>query len=113
MRISDWSSDVCASDLVDARELFAERTGALPVMVVARMMQPVAEHAARQPRHHRKIAIRLAAFVPLAIERLPVRITADIRRRLAGYGMRARPAQRVIAEDVSFHRKAEDRKSVG
>src|SRR3546814_6667175 len=98
MRISDWSSDVCSSDL---------RTGALPVMVVARMMQPVTEHAARQPRHHRKIAIRLAAFVPLAIERLPVRIIADIRRRLAGYGMRARPAQRVIAEDVSFHRKAD------
>src|SRR3546814_2478992 len=56
MRISDWSSDVCSSDL---------------------------------------------------IERLPVRIIADIRRRLAGYGMRARPAQRVIAEDVSFHRKAD------
>src|SRR3546814_2056270 len=72
---------------VDARELFAERTGALPVMVVARMMQPVTEHAARQPRHHRKIAIRLAAFVPLAIARLPVRIIADIRRRLAGYGL--------------------------
>src|SRR3546814_3670958 len=53
---------------VDARELFAERTGALPVMVVARMMQPVAEHAARQPRHHRKIAIRLAAFVPRSEE---------------------------------------------
>src|SRR3546814_6562689 len=81
MRISDWSSDVCSSDLVDA-EL---RAAAAPHPDAAAVPAPVlALHAARlgqlpddvDPAPDRDVAAALAAVVRLAAHRLPVVVVA-------------------------------------
>src|SRR3546814_15496910 len=81
MRISDWSSDVCSSDLVDA-EL---RAAAAPHPDAAAVPAPVlALHAARlrqlpdavDPAPDRDVAAALAAVVRLAAPRLPVVLVA-------------------------------------
>src|SRR3546814_19047746 len=81
MRISDWSSDVCSSDLVDA-EL---RAAAAPHPDAAAVPAPVlALHAARlgqlpddvDPAPDRDVAAALAAVVRLAAHRLPVVVAA-------------------------------------
>src|SRR3546814_10370447 len=51
MRISDWSSDVCSSDLIAVR-LFADEQDR-PLRFAARPDREV-EHHARQHRHHNR-----------------------------------------------------------
>src|SRR3546814_8751008 len=53
MRISDWSSDVCSSDLIAA-----DRTGILHRRIVGRGGKNTCARGARFDKHHRSVPAR-------------------------------------------------------
>src|SRR3546814_18569163 len=72
MRISDWSSDVCSSDLVDpahqrdiAGAVIAPLAGALERPQLGKARFPIAQDVLRQPRLARQLPDRAESGVGL------------------------------------------------
>src|SRR3546814_2350627 len=93
MRISDWSSDGCSSDLVEA---FGDRAGALQVLLVAGCReggQRAAMKGALAGDHPHPLRMALGVVVaPRQLQRALHRLGAGIaEERLVGEGVRHQP----------------------
>src|SRR3546814_17949208 len=70
MRISDWSSDVCSSDLIPAHPLVQAKLGAVPELQHVRLDHEAAPM--RRPGHLAAVELLLVACHPL-LERVAIR----------------------------------------
>src|SRR3546814_4147744 len=82
MRISDWSSDVCSSDLLELVGDFGRNAGTLAAVHLG-LLHPVKRlrHAANllRDRHHRRPS---RGMISLVVENHPYRGLADFRHKL-------------------------------
>src|SRR3546814_20606067 len=109
MRISDWSSDVCSSDLLQIRQPRAQRTLCILVADDARVT------GQRLRRIRQPVAVVEVADIVIAFERRQLRWAEDAGRRRIGvrppFAGRARSVeQRTTRHQLTDHNRSEERR---